>query len=85
MNAIGLDLTTLAIVWITASIVLIPLLVLAVRFALLPLLETLARLRGGSVEVDAGLAQRLANVEATLARVTRELERRAEASGARAS
>ena len=33
MNAIGFDFTTLAVLWLTASLVMIPLLVLAVRFA----------------------------------------------------
>jgi hypothetical protein len=85
VNAIGLDLTTLAIVWITASIILIPLLVLAVRFALLPLLETLARLRNGTSGADATLEPRLARAEASLARMGRELERLAQASATRAS
>ena len=82
MNAIGLDLMTLAIVWLTASVVLIPLLVLAVRFALVPLLETLARVRAGALESEATLEPRLARAEANLARMARELERLAEANAA---
>ena len=85
MNAIGLDLTTLAIVWLTASIVLIPLLVLAIRFAVLPLLETVARLRNAPIGTDATLERRLARAEADLARMAREVERLAEAGAARAS
>lgn len=85
MNAIGLDLTTLAIVWLTASIVLIPLLVLAIRFAVLPLLETVARLRNAATGTDATLERRLARAEADLARMAREVERLAEAGAARAS
>jgi hypothetical protein len=85
VNAIGLDLTTLAIVWLASSIVLIPLLVVAVRFAVLPLLETVARVRNGTGAGDAAVEQRLARAEASLARMAREIERLAEASAARAS
>jgi hypothetical protein len=85
VNAIGLDLTTLAIAWLTASIVLIPLLVLAIRFAVLPLLETVARLRNAPAGADATLERRLARAEADLARMARELERLAESGAARAS
>ena len=43
------NLTTLATLWIGASLLLVPLMIAAVRLAVLPLIEAIARPRGAAV------------------------------------
>jgi hypothetical protein len=70
VNGIGFNLTTIAIAWVAGSVILVPLLIAGVRFALVPLLDTLARYR--AAPSTSGLDERLARIEAGIARLARE-------------
>lgn len=74
-----LDLTTLALLWVAGSVILVPLLILAVRLAVVPLLETLGRPR---TPMGIAAEERLARLEESVARMARDLERLANASAA---
>ena len=68
-------LTTIALVWLAGSLVLIPLMILAVRLAIIPLVDAIA----GPARVRPGHAfdtDRLTRLEERMADLARELDRR---------
>jgi hypothetical protein len=65
----SLNLTTLALVWLGGSLILLPLMILTIRLALLPLIETITRPR------TAGSEERIARLEQKVGQLGRELER----------
>lgn len=63
------NVTTLALIWIGGSLLLLPLLIVTVRLAVIPLVEALTRPR------HAGAAEsRLARLEESVGRMGQELE-----------
>lgn len=85
MNAIGLDLTTIAIVWLAGSVILIPLLIMAVRFAIVPLLEVISRSRSGLATSSPPDEARLSRIEEHLAQLARDIDRLTAVAAGRAS
>jgi hypothetical protein len=67
------NLTTFALIWVAGSLILLPLMILTVRLAVLPLVETITRARGGG---GGGPAEaRIARLEQRVGQLGRELER----------
>lgn len=72
----SLNLTSLALVWLAGSLILLPLMILTVRLAVLPLIETISRPRAaGAAE------QRISRLEQKVGQLSHELERLAGARG----
>lgn len=79
------DLTLIAAAWLAATMILTPLMILAVRFALIPLLQTIARPRGAGTRPSAE-GDRLARLEERVGELSRQLEGLArQTSGVRSS
>jgi len=79
MPEFDINLTTLLAIWMGAAVLMVPLLALAVRLAIVPTLEAVARLRQAERDArrDGIAADRLARMEAEileLTRAVRELE-----------
>ena len=69
------NLTTLALLWVAGSLIFIPLMIIAVRLAVVPLLETISRPRAATI---AGAAEeRIVRLEQRVGQRSRELERMA--------
>lgn len=74
------DLATLALLWLGGSIVLLPLMILAIRFAVVPLVATILRPAGASrASSDSA---RIASLEEKVGRLALELDRLARATSA---
>lgn len=72
------DLTTLALLWLGGSVVLLPLMILAIRFAVVPLVATI--LRPGGVGRAGPDSDRIASLEEKVGRLAHELDRLARAT-----
>jgi len=76
---IDIDLTTIAAIWMGGVVLLVPLVGLVARFAVAPLLDSVARLRrAGSAPADAELSERFDRLELELARLAGAVQRLSE-------
>lgn len=66
------DLTSITLVWLAGSAILLPLMILAVRLAVIPLVEAIARPRRREGSSDD--AERLSRLEERVGNLTRQLE-----------
>lgn len=67
------DLTTIVVLWLGGSVILMPLMIVALRFAVIPLIETL--LRPHAAAGAASDRERIARLEQRLTLLLAELER----------
>jgi hypothetical protein len=81
VEGMHIDITTVVAIWMGGAILLVPLLALALRFGLPPVLEAVAELR--RARVDRPAEERMARMEARLARLAEVVERLAAAERAR--
>ena len=74
------DLTTIVLLWLGGSVILMPLMIVALRFAVIPLIDTLLRPRDTSTRISD--RERITRLEERLARLLTELERSGRAGAA---
>lgn len=72
--AIEFDITTIAAIWMGGVIVLVPLIGLMARFGLAPVIDAVARMRGGG-ETGEVEAERFRGLEARVVELARAVER----------
>ncbi|HEX2091768.1 MAG TPA: hypothetical protein VHG28_05165 [Longimicrobiaceae bacterium] len=78
MDALNVDLTMIAAIWMGGCVLLVPLAGLTARFAFKPLLESVARIRAAGRETDPGVEARLEALEQRLSDLVRAVEDAAE-------
>lgn len=69
----NLDFNTIVILWLGGSVVLMPLMIVALRFAVIPLIEAI--LRPGETAARTSDRERIARLEQRLAQIVSEMER----------
>lgn len=77
----SLNLTTIALAWVAGSVVLLPLMIVTVRLAVIPLVESITRSRPGAE--SAAEAERLTRLEEKVGQLARELEQLLRGTAAR--
>lgn len=74
MNVIAANLNTIILAWLVSSAILFPLLILAVRLAVVPMIDALTRARSHARPAIPD-EERLIRIERALERLARDLER----------
>lgn len=77
------DLNTIVILWLGGSVVLMPLMIVALRFAVIPLIETILHPRDTAQRLSD--RERIAQLEQRLAQIVAEMERYGRTGAARQS
>ena len=77
---IDIDFTTLVVIWVIGAVVMVPLVGLTIRFAMVPLLDSIARVRRAGLRSrrDTILHARLSAMESRLDDLVRLAQQRSE-------